>query len=93
MDNGLIITVLGTGIGIIVAIGALILTLFLWVRGEARTDARHFDQETKQLRREVIDIMREIKEDAKNFREQWALESREFHGRLCSIEEKRKGIG
>jgi hypothetical protein len=69
---------------------AWMLPVFFWVRAEARTDARHFDNETKQLRREMIDIMRSIQEDGRNFREQWACESKDFHGRLCAIDERRK---
>lgn len=53
--------------------------MFYWNRTEARADARHFDNETKELRREMIEIMREMKE-----------ECRDFHGRLCAIEERRE---
>ena len=53
--------------------------LFVWNRSESRADARHFDNETKQLRREMVDIMRSIDQEIKD-----------FHGRLCAIEEKRK---
>lgn len=52
--------------------------MFYWNRTEARADARHFDNETKQLRREMIDIMRSME-----------TEMRDFHGRLCAIEERR----
>jgi hypothetical protein len=77
---------------LIVAMGGM----FFWNRTEARADARHFDQETKELRREMIDVMRgfqtsvdAIKEDGRMFREQWAAESKDFHGRLCSIAERK----
>lgn len=52
--------------------------MFFWNRTEARADSRHFDQETKELRREMIDIIRSMEQ-----------ESKDFHGRLCSIEERR----
>jgi len=58
---------------------AWMLPLFLWVRSEARSDARQFNQENRELRRELIDCMRSIDQEIKD-----------FHGRLCSIEEKRK---
>lgn len=57
---------------------AWMLPLFFWTRSEARADARHFDQETKEIRRDLIDCMRAIQEEMKD-----------FHGRLCSIEERR----
>lgn len=60
---------------LIVTIGGL----FLWSRGESRADARHFDAENKQLRRDLIDTVRAIQEEMKD-----------FHGRLCAIEERRK---
>ena len=58
---------------------AWMLPVFLWARSESRADARHFDQETKEIRREMVDIMRSIQEEMKD-----------FHGRLCAIEERRK---
>lgn len=56
-----------------------ILPLFLWVRTESRNDWRKSDQENKELRRDMIDIMRSIDQEMKD-----------FHGRLCSLEERRK---
>lgn len=53
--------------------------LFVWNRAESRADARHYDSEMKQLRREILDIMRSIDQEIKD-----------FHGRLCAIEERRK---
>lgn len=66
-------------LGIILGNAAWTLPLFFWNRAEARADARKSDQENKELRREMIDIMRSI--DA---------EMKDFHGRLCAIEERRK---
>lgn len=64
---------------LVIAFGNLAWTLplFLWCRSEARSDARHFDQENRELRRELIDCMRSID-----------LEIKDFHGRLCAIEER-----
>jgi len=53
--------------------------LWLWQRTESRTDSRKHDADIKELRREMIDIMRESKEEMKD-----------FHGRLCAIEERRR---
>lgn len=78
MDLATLITVASTGMGIIVALGALIVTLFLWNRSEANSD-----------RRDIVNLIIAIKEDAANFRKEMAVESREFHARLCVIEERR----
>ena len=76
-------------VGSVIALIAVVIALFLWNRTEARADYRKLDEENKQLRRELIDVMRVAKEDWKEFRERWAEESKDFHGRLCAIEERR----
>lgn len=86
MENlGIIIALLGGVIGLM----AVIIALFLWNRSEAKRDWERSDIADKQLRRDMIEIMRQGKEDWKEFRERWAEESKDFHGRLCAIEERR----
>lgn len=51
--------------------------MFFWNRTEGNAD-----------RREIATILREMKEENKQFREKWADETKEFHGRLCAIEER-----
>lgn len=53
--------------------------LWLWNRAEANAD-----------RREIHALLEAMRQDAKEFRENWANESKEFHGRLCEIEERNK---
>ena len=53
--------------------------MFFWNRTEARADARKSDADNKELRRELIEVMRSMD-----------TEMRDFHGRLCAIEERRK---
>jgi len=60
---------------LIITIGGL----FLWNRSEANNDRREFNKETKELRRELIEVVRSID-----------TEMKDFHGRLCAIEERRK---
>lgn len=62
------LTILGTVAG-----------LFVWNRSEARTDAKRYDEKNTELRRDMIDIMRSIDKEMKD-----------FHGRLCTIEERRR---
>ena len=63
-----------TVLGVFIANAALILPLFLWVRAEARADARHTDQKLESTR----ELVRAIYE-----------ESKDFHSRLCRIEENK----
>jgi Flp pilus assembly protein TadB len=75
VDLGIIIAISAA----VVAIVGVMIALFLWNRGEANADRRHQDNENKILRRELIDVMRSIDREMKD-----------FHGRLCTIEERRK---
>lgn len=47
VDTVFVVTVVGTGMGILIGIGGLILTLFLWTRGEGNADRRAMAQEMK----------------------------------------------
>lgn len=51
-----VITMIGTGMGIIIAMGALIVTLFLWNRGEANADRRCMANEMKDFHNGLIAI-------------------------------------
>lgn len=67
VDSAFVLTVVGTGMGIIIAMGAIVITLFLWNRNEANAD-----------RRDIVNLIVAIKDEMKD-----------FHNRLCSIEERR----
>jgi hypothetical protein len=58
--------------------GVFTLTLWLWSRSESRADNR-----------EIMTLIRSIHDEMKDFREKWAQETKDFHGRLCAIEERR----
>lgn len=53
--------------------------LILWMRAESRNDWRHMDAKLDAHSRETRDLVQAIREEIKD-----------FHGRLCAIEEKRK---
>lgn len=53
--------------------------LFFWLRTESSADRRQIQQETAADRRDLLQLIREIKDELKD-----------FHGRLCSIEERGK---
>lgn len=54
---------------------ALIIPLFLWNRSESRDDIRHMDSKLESTR----ELVRAIHEEMKD-----------FHNRLCKIEERMK---
>lgn len=73
-------------LGIIIALSASAFTIIaamiammLWVRAEANADRRAIDADHKLVRRDLIDCVRAIE-----------LEMKDFHMRLCLIEERRK---
>jgi hypothetical protein len=65
----------GPVLALIVANFALIVPLFLWNRAESRADIRHMDIKLEATR----ELVRAIYD-----------ETRDFHNRLCSIEERNK---
>lgn len=77
-DFGLIITIVLTGMGIIIGMGAIVITLFLWNRGEANAD-----------RRDIVDLIIAIKEDVKDFHSRLERQDLEFRQKLLVIEERR----
>lgn len=80
LDTQTLSLVVAIGLGVFTIAGVMI-GLMLWVRGEANVDRRALQAS--------IDA---IKEDGRIFREAWAAESKDFHGRLCAIEERRNKI-
>lgn len=53
--------------------------LFIWNRAEARSDARHMDAQLRANSELIRAVHSEIH-----------LEMKDFHGRLCAIEERNK---
>jgi len=54
-------------------------SLVVWFRAESRADWRHMDAKMESFRAESSLLMREIQQEIKD-----------FHNRLCSIEERNK---
>lgn len=53
--------------------------LFAWNRAEARADYRHMDNRIETMRTETLSLIEAIKQEMKD-----------FHGRLCEIEERKR---
>ena len=60
---------------LIVTLGAL----FLWNRSEANSD-----------RRDMMALIKSMENETKSFNEVIRQDIKDFHGRLCSLEERRK---
>lgn len=61
---------------------AIIIPMFLWSRAESRADIRHFES---KLETQLIAIRQEVL----GFNQAVRLDIKDFHGRLCAIEERR----
>lgn len=66
---------LGTILSLVIGNATVIFPLFLWVRSESRADIRHMDAKLESTRELVRAIHDEVKD---------------FHGRLCAIEERNR---
>lgn len=76
-----------------------VLGLFFWNRSETRQDMRHMEQKldanrelTRAIHEDSKNMITAIREDFKNFQLTMAQETKDFHGRLCAIEERSKGL-
>ncbi len=64
-----------TVLALILGNAAIIFPLFLWNRSESRSDIRHMDSKLESTR----ELVRAIHDEMKD-----------FHNRLCAIEEKKR---
>jgi hypothetical protein len=62
------------------------MALFMWATRQSRTDFLHLDRKLEENRKETQQIVKESNSILKAIQE----EVRDFHGRLCAIEERRK---
>lgn len=73
------------GIFIITFVG-----LFIWNRTEAREDIRHMDTKLESNRNLIMAIHIETRQLVQTMHNEIKEEMKDFHGRLCAIEEKNK---
>jgi hypothetical protein len=76
MDWTQILALMGA---VFVANMGVIIPLFLWTRSEANSDRREYANE----RRDILQIIRNVQQEMKD-------EIKDFHGRLCAIEERNR---
>jgi len=59
---------------------ATLLGIFFWSRSESRSDIRHMETKIDLYRQETNDMIKAIQ-----------IEMKDFHNRLCAIEERNRG--
>ena len=82
MDLSTLIVILGSTFTIVVSMFGM----FLWVRSEANTDRRYFSDIQREDRKDLLEISRNLETLMKGIQN----EMKDFHNRLCSIEQGRK---
>lgn len=78
-------------LGVVVGNAAIVFPLWLWSRAENRADMRQVQDIQAADRRDLLTITRTIQEDIRAFQSAMAQESKDFHTRLCMIEERTRG--
>lgn len=64
--------------------------LFIWNRTESRADMRYMNTMLESNRNLIIAIQSEIQSEMKAFQSVMAQETKDFHGKLCAIDERTK---
>lgn len=74
-------------IGVILGVnGALfggVIALLIWMRTESRNDYRHIHEIVSQDRRDILNILREIKDEMKDFHGKLERQDAEFKGKMA----------
>jgi len=79
MDWNQVLTIVDTNIALILVSLCTAVTLFLWAKGEATNDRREFHKEIREDRKDFLTLIRGIQDEMKD-----------FHNRLCNIEERNR---
>jgi hypothetical protein len=74
MDLGVLIAIIGSTIAII----TVIISMFFWLRSEANADRRHFQDITREDRKDILTLIKSIE-----------MEIKDFHYKLLKIEERK----
>lgn len=87
MDWIQVLTIAGTNIAMFVSMVGLL----LWFRSEARQDWKYLDEKVDANHRETLCIIESIRKETLSITDAIRQDIKDFHGRLCAIEERRKG--
>jgi hypothetical protein len=75
------VTAILTVLGVFISNAAMVIPLFLWVRAEARADARHTDAKLESTR----ELVRAIHDEMKDFHTKLAKQDEEFKAHLTQL--------
>lgn len=81
LDMATLIAVIGSTFTIL----AVMISLFLWLRTEANADRRHIQDVQREDRKDLLQISRSLEITMQAIQQ----EMKDFHNRLCSIQEKK----
>jgi hypothetical protein len=65
-------------------------SMFLWATRQARSDYLHLDKKIEDNRKETSAVIKSFQDEMKKIMEAFLEESKDFHSRLCKIEERKK---
>jgi Flp pilus assembly protein TadB len=82
-DLSLIVAVVGSAFATVLGLGALVVSMFFWIRSEANTDRRELDSKFEEGRRETQALI-------KSMNEAWLNEQKDFHRRLFELEKSKR---
>ena len=79
MDLPLILTIIFTGLGTVAAIIGANIALISWLRSDMKSFETKIDGWKDQFSRDI-----------QSYKDEVTKEMKDFHGRLCSLEERRR---
>lgn len=67
-----------------------IITLYVHLDNKTENRLQKTNDLILEVRKSTEFLVSEIRKDVQNFNERWTQETKDFHGRLCAIEERNK---
>lgn len=89
MNTETLLTVAGS---VIAVIGSNI-ALIGWLRSDMKTFETEISTDMKTFKSEMRSNMKSFEKEVRGWRNDLARDSKDFHGRLCTIEQKTKSHG
>lgn len=86
-------TIILTGIGTVVAIVGSNIALISWLRSDMKSFESELRSDMKSFETEIRGWKEDFRKDMASYRDEVKNEMKDFHGRLCAIEERNKDRG
>lgn len=84
IENGQFVALIGINLASI----STVLSLLIFFRSESRNDYRHLDTKIDLIRKESKENIEAMRIESQAFLKSIQDEMKDFHGRLCAIEER-----